>query len=173
LKAVYIMQRKLARTDLVTGISNMRHFYEIAELEMELARRNNQPVSLVYFDLDEFKEINDRHGHFIGDDLLRLVSRTVQSNIRRGDLLARVGGDEFIILMTNTTAEDAANIVERIRSELCEIEIDHCKDISGSFGVYTISKPNLSVDALVNEADKLMYKAKNNGKNTIAAGSSN
>jgi len=170
LKFNYNQQKVLARTDSLTGVANIRFFYEITALELALLNRHNHPITLVYFDLDNFKGVNDRNGHHIGDDLLRSVARMVQSNLRKTDLLGRAGGDEFVILMPETDNKEAIKVIDRIRLQLIKTTDENGYEISGSFGIYTIHKVNLTVDAFIKESDKLMYLAKKKGKNAIESG---
>jgi len=107
LKVLYLGERQLSRLDSLTRIANRLAFYELATAEKNRAQRFGQPITLVYVDLDEFKEVNDAMGHEVGDKLLLWVARTMQKNIRQTDSAARMGGDEFALILPNTT-KDAA-----------------------------------------------------------------
>jgi diguanylate cyclase (GGDEF)-like protein len=146
----------LASTDDLTGLANRRRFYQ------ELARanadglRHHTPLALILLDLDNFKAINDRHGHCKGDDILRAVGAAVQSRIRAGDLAARVGGDEFAILLPHTTQEQAAKLAADVIEALRSIAVS--PQLDASSGIASGPAPNLQ--DLIGEADGRLYENK-------------
>ena len=105
----------MARIDFLTGVLNSRAFYQIATAEIQRSGRYGHPLTLAYIDLDNFKTVNDEFGHSTGDELLKTVARTFSDNLRSSDYVARLGGDEFAILMTETSAQAALNVVARIQ----------------------------------------------------------
>ena len=113
-----LREHLLARTDPLTGAANGRTFYETAAVEAERAGRSAHPLTLAYFDLDNFKQLNDRFGHFTGDAALVQVVKTIQSHLRSSDLLARLGGDEFALLLPETEADGALALLQRMQTML-------------------------------------------------------
>ncbi len=167
LKLALDREKKISRTDPLTGVSNARYFYEFAEREIERAKRYNHLLTIVYVDLDDFKQINDHLGHLTGDQLLKIVAETIHQNIRSIDMVARVGGDEFVILLPEISNEDAHKVVSRMQDMLLERMTKNNWDVTFSIGLVTFHAPPSSADALIREADDLMYVAKRNGKNQI------
>lgn len=160
-------ERILANTDPLTGALNRRSFNQIAEKRMIFSEVNRHPYTMVYFDLDNFKLINDRLGHSVGDLALRTVAETIQSQIRNTDYLARLGGDEFAILLTDIDQNHAKPIVERIQMSLLDRMKANDWEVTFSIGALTVlSMPN-STDHLVSLSDALMYAVKTRGKNAI------
>jgi diguanylate cyclase (GGDEF)-like protein len=160
-------ERILANTDPLTGALNRRSFNQIAEKRMIISEVNRHPYTMVYFDLDNFKLINDRLGHSVGDLTLRTVAETIQSQMRNTDFLARLGGDEFAILLTDIDQKQAKPIVERIQMSLLDKMKANDWEVTFSIGALTVlSMPN-STDHLVSLTDTLMYAVKTQGKNAI------
>lgn len=163
---------ELAMSDDLTGAANRRHL--LARLDEECARsdRAMQPFALLVIDLDGFKDINDGYGHAAGDECLRLVTRALQRRLRTGDLLARIGGDEFCIVLPSTTLQEA-EFVARQLLDACRAERIVCHGASiplaASIGVAQW-RPDIGrhPDRLIAEADRALYIAKNNGKNGYA-----
>jgi diguanylate cyclase (GGDEF)-like protein len=160
-------ERLLANTDSLTGALNRRSFNELAEKRMILAEVNNRPYTVVYIDLDNFKPINDKQGHSIGDLVLKAVVDTIQKQIRVADFFARFGGDEFAILLADIGQDDAKRIVQRLRKALLEKMDMHVWDVTFSIGVLTFLTMPHSVEEMVRLADELMYEVKIGGKNAI------
>ena len=167
LRRSLIQQRHLAMVDPLTGALNRRSFSIAADRERLRAARTGLPVSMAYLDLDDFKGVNDRHGHKAGDHLLRIFAETVSSSIRGTDIFARIGGDEFIVMFPETGARDAISVVQRITRTIG----DHCctedERISASVGIMTFQYPPATVDAMISEADRMMYQAKSVGPGQI------
>lgn len=160
-------ERILASTDPLTGALNKRSFNQIAEKRMIFSEVNRHPYTMVYFDLDNFKSINDRLGHSVGDLALRTVAETIQSQIRNTDFLARLGGDEFAILLTDIDQTHAKPIVERIRMSLLDKMKANDWEVTFSIGALTVLSMPDSTDHLVSLTDALMYAVKTRGKNAI------
>jgi diguanylate cyclase (GGDEF)-like protein len=165
--AMYRAARNQSLVDPLTEIGNWRFFSEILHREVEKARRSTLPLALVYIDLDNFKEMNDSHGHSSGDDLLRLFARTVSSLIRPADVMARLGGDEFALLFPETDAADARSIIERMRGDVLELFGRRRWPVSLSIGVMIYRRHDLTIEEMVKKADALMYRVKNGGKNGV------
>jgi len=164
------MERNFARTDFLTGTANRRAFFEIAGIEVNRASRYNHPLSVIYIDLDELKEVNDRYGHRAGDALLRLVGRTISRSLRTSDLVARVGGDEFCVLLPESGEKAAKKAANRIFERLNVKMVDENYPTTFSFGVVSyINGYPKSVEEMIQEADTVMYEVKKTGKNNIRA----
>jgi diguanylate cyclase (GGDEF)-like protein len=160
-------QRRLAHSDPLTGAANARCFDEMAEKELARARRYRHPMTLAYLDLDNFKQVNDGFGHRTGDRVLQIVAETIQGQVRPSDLLARMGGDEFVILMPETNVEQACRAFERIHGVLESRIAASGWPVTLSVGIAEWSQEVDSIDRLFSRADSLMYQAKRDGKNRI------
>jgi diguanylate cyclase (GGDEF)-like protein len=160
-------ERMLANTDPLTGALNRRSFNEVAEKKMIISEVNRRPYTMVYIDLDDFKMVNDRFGHAVGDHVLKTVVDTIQAQIRSTDFLARLGGDEFAILLTDIDQEYARPIAERLQSSLLKKMKYNEWGITFSIGVLTVLSMPDSPDKLVSLTDALMYEVKSRGKNAI------
>ncbi len=167
LKSSMERETKMARTDFKTGIANAMVFYERAELEIHRARRNRHPLSVFYIDCDNFKGINDGLGHHTGDEVLRTVASTLKEDVRVTDLVARMGGDEFCILLPETDAPGACLVAQRVNRKFNDVMTAKGYRVTLSIGVVTFMTPPGSVDHMVKMADDMMYSAKNDGKNAI------
>lgn len=139
----------------------------MANFEMARLRRYRHPFTVAYLDCDNFKIINDGLGHQAGNDLLKLVAIVLKSNIRQIDVIARIGGDEFVILMPETNQEGAPVAIDRLRGSLIKNLCEKKWDITLSIGVATFYEPANSVEELLKEVDEIMYLAKKQGKNRI------
>lgn len=159
--------KHMATHDALTGLPNRRLFSDRVELEMAHARRNQQKLGLMYFDLDYFKRVNDTFGHRVGDHLLQLVGKRLADLLRESDTVARMGGDEFILLSPEMTKkQDAAPIAKRVMEALREpFEFDgHRVHVSTSLGIAVFPDDGEDVDTLMKHADVAMYRAKEQGR---------
>lgn len=160
-----------ARVDALTQLANRRGFLEQAEVAHSVAVRHQRPLAAVILDIDHFKAINDRHGHAIGDEVLRSVGQTLARLTRSGDCLARWGGEEFIMLLPETDLETATQFAERIRCALEEMVViakhDVRVQITASFGVAQL-KPDQPLEKLIIAADDALYSVKQSGRNRVA-----
>lgn len=157
---------RLASTDALTGAWNRRRFEEVAEVEMERARRYGQPLSLILFDLDNFKQINDRYGHQIGDSVLRELSQMVRENIRESDSFTRWGGDEFMVLAPNLAINQALELAEKLKTLVLGHRFHDVDKITLSLGVSQfITNDNL--DIWIKRVDDALYAAKSAGRNNV------
>lgn len=173
LKAANGQLQALSLRDALTGLFNRRHFDKIKEEEFQRALRNQQPLSLLVCDIDQFKDYNDRYGHAQGDDCLRAVASAMNSSIvRSGDTLARIGGEEFAVLLPSTQASAAVQVAERMRQAVAAQGIAHAASAYGqitiSIGLAQMDLANTpSFDALFDHADQALYRAKQAGRNRI------
>jgi diguanylate cyclase (GGDEF)-like protein len=167
LKSTLKQEKQLSRIDFLTGIQNRRYFIELANMEINRARRYEHPFTILCLDLDNFKVVNDSFGHSTGDILLRLVARTISENIRVTDTVARLGGDEFATLMPETGRDVAEVIIQRVQKINLDYMRKHGWPVTLSIGVVTFTNPPSTVDEVLRISDRLMYTAKNNGKNRI------
>jgi len=165
----------LARTDSLTGLLNRRRFVELAADAVALAVRHAQPMAVLMIDLDHFKAINDRFGHAAGDEILRVFARTAGSVMRQGELLARVGGEEFAALLPQTDSEGAVvlaqRLLERARGEPARAA-GSAVPYSASIGVACLAAGSAgpwSIDVLMHRADAALYRAKAEGRDRVVA----
>jgi diguanylate cyclase (GGDEF)-like protein len=155
-------------TDFVTGIYNRRYFHEQLQLEIDRARRIGYPVSLLIFDIDHFKLVNDTHGHPIGDRILQMVARRIKDELRAVDILARYGGEEFAVILPGTPASSLAGVGERLRQGIAMqpfLVDDKSISITVSAGGATFPEDANDVHRLIDEADRWLYDAKETGRN--------
>lgn len=167
---LYNEVQRLAITDELTTLYNRRGLFELARRELERARRFKRPLSAVMLDADHFKEINDTHGHPVGDEVLRLLALRLNQNIREIDLIGRYGGDEFVIVMPETSLEDAAAAAERLRENLVAKPIHVAGttfQLTISLGVTHLLPADTSLEVTLQRADRALYKAKQNGRNRV------
>lgn len=160
-------ERALSRIDHLTGALNRRAFLEMATNEIFRLRRQGLPFTIAYIDLDNFKEINDTHGHSTGDLLLQTVVTTITDHLRRTDVVARLGGDEFAILFTNSDEPAALVAIHKIRDQLHLNIKAHKLAATFSIGMLTCTVAPDTVDEIITLADNLMYEVKRSGKNGI------
>jgi len=163
--------RLLAMTDPLTGISNRRNFMSKIPGELERTRRYGYPLSIMIFDLDNLKKINDKYGHDAGDELIRSFARHCSSQLRTIDQFARFGGDEFIALLVQTGKNNAIEIAERIRTSTENLEIQIGQETittTVSVGLTTTKDEVNSAEELIKRADQALYDAKNSGRNQVA-----
>jgi diguanylate cyclase (GGDEF)-like protein len=161
------IERELARTDALTGLLNGRAFREICAAHLELARRQRQPTTLGYLDLDDFKRVNDTRGHSEGDRLLRRVAETLRQRLRQTDVVGRLAGDEFAMLLPDTAAAGAESLLRELRVRLVELFETEQWPAGATIGAVVFAVPPATVDAALHRADELMYAGKRCGKNTL------
>ena len=160
-------ERAISRTDVLTGLLNGRGFYEAAAVELARSTRYRHPLTLAYVDLDDFKTINDRFGHARGDAVLVAVARAMRRACRSTDVVGRVGGDEFVVLFPETGREAAETALVKMRSRVEEAASQHGSRVTASIGSVSFARPPADVEALVHEADTVMYAVKAGGKNAL------
>ncbi len=158
--------QRLAVTDPLTGLYNRHKFDEAIEVEIERARRYSRPLSLIMIDLDGLKGINDRYGHPAGDKALKLVAEAIQNQIRTIDLPARIGGDEFLVILPEADLEAATLVAQRMCGQITSISFQG-EMLSVSAGVAQWSSENNTVDSFLEVVDQAMYQAKRAGGRQI------
>ena len=161
----------LSQTDELTGLLNMRAFNTIMEKEIATAERYRQAFTVVMIDVDNLKTINDRFGHPAGSRLIIVIADAIRNCVRSADVLARYGGDEFIALLTHTSAEQARHVAERIRSAIDNTSFDmDGKRISSTVSIGIASFPDCVTEAkqVLNKADVALYRSKNTGRNRVS-----
>jgi len=167
LKEALGINEELSRLDALTGAVNRRAFYDLAGREIARLERYKHPFTVAYMDIDNFKVVNYRFGHKVGDQLLRSVADTMRKNLRKLDIISRFGGDEFTILLPETGAEVAQAVVSRMRNVLLSTMDANKWPVTFTFGTVTFLKPPSSVEEMVKKVGSLMYSGKDSGMNTI------
>jgi diguanylate cyclase (GGDEF)-like protein len=165
---------KLATTDSLTGASNRRHFMEVSQGEFARAKRYGRPLCFLMLDVDHFKAVNDIHGHAAGDAVLRAICENIKGTMRHSDILGRLGGEEFAILLIETPLPGALEFAERLRRKIEAMAIRHGDEendirVTVSMGLAAVLKDTESLDSALNLADSLMYRAKQSGRNRIVS----
>lgn len=164
--------KMLSITDELTGMYNRRHFQELIESDIEVSRRYGRSNSLLIIDIDHFKKINDNYGHPCGDDVLIMVSRTMMDNLRKTDILCRIGGEEFAVLCRQADRDDALDIAEKLRATV-ESTVVKCEDnkikCTISVGVCSFDgeRESINLEAIYRESDIAVYHAKKSGRNIV------
>jgi len=159
--------RERAEKDYLTGVFNRRAFFEILETEVARARRYERPLSLVMLDIDHFKKINDTYGHAVGDEVLKATARILQQSVRLSDVLARIGGEEFVILVPETTLQHTLDLAEKVRRAIESSSLlPNEEKVTISFGVAELDS-TATIDELMIRVDEALYQAKANGRNRV------
>jgi diguanylate cyclase (GGDEF)-like protein len=162
LRGFVLAMEEATRRDSLTGLLNTRALQEVAERERVRARDTGRPISIAFLDLDGFKQINDSHGHVVGDDVLRTFGEAISTSVRTTDVVGRVGGDEFTLILPDTNPFEAAAILRRIRHRVAartDIPL-----VTATAGYVTFTSPPESVEEMIHMADNLMYKGKRRGR---------
>lgn len=158
-----------ARADSLTGLANRRAADETLKRLIAQATRNSTPLAVMLLDLDGLKQLNDRHGHQSGDNALTLLGRIISSRIRASDFAARIGGDEFVIMLPDTDRDGAIIIAETLRTEIQRADVPGVGAISASLGVAVLPADAANAEDLLRKADRALYTAKNQGRNCVGA----
>jgi diguanylate cyclase (GGDEF)-like protein len=167
---------RLANTDGLTKLANRRYSFIYAEKMMSLAKKSDQRLAIITFDIDLFKLVNDTYGHSGGDIALKSIAAVANDYVRANDILGRIGGEEFLLILPNTSAQQAMVIAERIRIGIEEKELkvaDNLVNITASFGVAELNSKKQKFSELFNDADVALYQAKNNGRNQVTLAKKN
>ena len=157
---------EMAYTDSLTGIYNRLHFSHLLDSEIDKAKRYGEQLSIIFFDIDHFKQVNDTYGHPAGDTVLKEIAKVISDANRSSDIFARYGGEEFIILTTFTNIKGAVEHAQRLRHD---IEQHHfqTENVTASFGVTEFDPSSDDHKSLLERADKALYKAKSDGRNCV------
>lgn len=169
-RKTYIKMRYFAQTDELTGIANRHHFAQLALSAIELCQKTNQPVSFVIFDLDYFKKINDGYGHLVGDEALKMAVNAAKSACRKNDIIGRLGGEEFGVLLAGCGNHLAAHIADKCRKAIQQIDTSttgHQFTLTASFGVSDSSMCGYEFTTLFAGADRALYQSKDLGRNQV------
>lgn len=167
LKSNLDKEKELASRDPLTGTLNRRSFFDLAEYEVNRSRRYGLPFTVAYIDLDNFKQINDCLGHRTGDQLLITVVSTIRSNFRSTDILARFGGDEFVVFLPETSGQAARLFLNKMHDHLKNAMLHQNWQVGFSIGAITYLHAPLTADEAIHQADQLMYTVKHSGKNRL------
>ncbi|MDT8282392.1 MAG: GGDEF domain-containing protein [Gammaproteobacteria bacterium] len=157
----------LAYTDSLTKIYNRLHFAHFLDIEIDKAKRYGSKFSIIFFDLDHFKEINDHFGHLAGDEVLEKITEIVSKANRSADIFARYGGEEFIILAPETEISGALLHAERLRNDIEKNEFKTVGHVTSSFGVTEFRPETDDLESLMERVDKALYIAKEHGRNRV------
>ncbi len=171
LRSLNVELEALATTDSLTGINNRRNFFVLAKDEIARSRRYQRPLTALMIDIDRFKDVNDKHGHAIGDKVLRALAQACITTLRETDIFARLGGDEFVILLPET--DDGREQADRLRRTLermrTSLDDDTDLAITVSIGVASARPEDETIDDVLGRADEALYEAKQRGRNCIAS----
>jgi diguanylate cyclase (GGDEF)-like protein len=168
-----IRAEQLAHLDPLTGLNNRRAIYDKTASLWSMALRNRRHASVMLIDIDLFKNINDTHGHAHGDQVLVAIAEKLRKSIREGDVLARWGGEEFIVYLPETSPQEARVLAERLRGEIADIRVSHATGetaVTASVGVAPKESHHATLDSLIAAADKFLYQSKQQGRNRVTCG---
>ncbi len=167
LEKMWTVQKHISNTDYLTDVPNSRSFHHSAEKEFARARRYNHSLTIAYIDVDDFRKINELFGHSTGDKVLKLIAQTIRKNIRSVDIVGRLGGDEFCLLLPETGYESAQIALQKLRRVLLESMEEARWSATFSIGALTYTTLPDNIEDVIIKADHLMYAVKNSTKNAI------
>ncbi len=162
-----LAEQAAARTDYISGAFNARFFHEILEMELTRDRRYSNPFSVVYMDIDNFKVINDERGHLAGNQLIRCVAEELKQKLRASDIVARIGGDEFVILLPVCGQDESRTVLSRLHADLTAAMQQRNWPVTFSMGAVVCTAVPDSAEEVIKMADELMYTVKNSTKDNI------
>jgi diguanylate cyclase (GGDEF)-like protein len=172
-KQTEVVLKELAHLDPLTGVANRRYFFERANQEFSRSKRHSTPLAMAELDIDHFKQINDQHGHAVGDKVLKSFCSTIQKLLRETDIFARIGGEEFAVLLPDTNLDGAVCLTERLRRVIAgnKLALDGKEfKYTVSIGVTMLKISDAAIEDCLLRADKAMYRAKQNGRNRVENG---
>ena len=160
-----------ANTDFLTQVSNRKHFYHDMQMYYKKSKKENTPFALAMIDIDFFKNVNDTYGHDVGDDVIKLLAKTIKDNIKGQDIVARFGGEEFCVVLKDIPAQAAENFFEMLREKVAAIRItvDEERQISFTISIGVVTDYHDSLEEMLVKSDKHLYQAKNNGRNRVCS----
>lgn len=161
------LKNELSQTDPLTGLKNTRAFTDLGGFTVSSAQRTGRPITLAYLDLDNFKGLNDRFGHEVGDQALKWIGKVLLEQTRKSDVVARLGGDEFVILLPDTSEEAAKALLERIVNAIATEMAAQEWPTTASIGAHVFLTPPETLSIAIQKADAVMYRAKNAGRNRV------
>jgi diguanylate cyclase (GGDEF)-like protein len=165
------MLERLACLDGLTGLNNRRHFLALADMELSRFKRYGRPLAMLMMDIDFFKSINDRYGHDVGDEAIKAIANILQKHKRSSDIVGRLGGEEFALVLPEATLESASAAGDRLRRLLADCPIDAGNErlqITISVGAAGCRDETCSIEQLLKEADMALYEAKRSGRNRVS-----
>lgn len=162
------MMQMQTMTDALTGVPNRLHFTMVYQHAINMARRGEKPLGIIFFDIDHFKNVNDHYGHLVGDTVLKQIATLVRQRIRKSDIVARWGGEEFVLLLPDSELDEAIKVAQLLRKVIDEETFESVGNITCSFGVAVLEE-NEDAEHLLNRADELLYEAKANGRNRVVS----
>jgi diguanylate cyclase (GGDEF)-like protein len=163
---------RLATTDPLTGLYNRRSFFDQLHQELSRAGRYRRPLTLLFLDVDHFKEINDRHGHPAGDQALKSLALLLQAESRRNDIVGRIGGEEFATVLVECGLDQAREAAERLRRQVERLRVDSDQgplSMTVSIGLAQAVSDQERLEQLLKRADRALYQAKRQGRNRVSA----
>ena len=169
-RALELKLKEMASTDPLTGLANRREYETLFMHEIHRARRSGTPLAACILDLDHFKRVNDTYGHAAGDAVLRNTAQLLKQKLRTMDIIGRLGGEEFIILLPETTIDQAAAIGTRLLEALAEMEIDVGKTtirVTATIGISGLIDEDETFNTIIARADEALYRGKNAGRNRV------
>ena len=167
---LYHQVQELAITDKLTGVSSRKYCLERLDEELQRSKKLKNSFSVLMVDVDHFKEINDHYGHLVGDVILKDIARVIKDNTRQIDLMGRYGGEEFLIILTETAVDQARFAAERIRTAVENKSVtayDEHLSVTISIGISSFPMHAIDVASLIDISDKALYKAKESGRNRV------
>lgn len=168
MEQAHTISTRAAQTDELTGLMNRRAFFEHGHLLYAQCRHNQQPLCALMMDMDHFKNINDTYGHQAGDQVLRQIGGVISASFRQADVYGRLGGEEFAVLLPNTSLETARDIAEQLIKAISGLVSEPVQGLSASLGVASTHTQDQDLHGLMNTADKALYRAKALGRNQVA-----
>lgn len=163
------LERSLSRTDALTGTQNSRSFWEVMEVEIERMKRDSRPLTVMFIDVDNFKKVNDSLGHKEGDRILKCIGQALMGITRSIDAVARIGGDEFAVLLPGADQDAGKLVAERLKTTMNKLNCDASRLATLSIGLATFKTPPDTTETLLHAADLLMYEAKSAGKDRLSS----